>query len=433
MSTPRMASRSVRTIVALAVVLITCDTAQANPGMALFFRTTSVLILGNAILALAEFAIARAFGCAKSSLKFFLLANYLSSWVGVLVLTVTDLPWLIASEQPSPVRAMLIGSGVLIGSLIAITVAIELPFFWLALSKTQYRASGKVWRFGAAFVSAHVVSYSALILFFADRPNFRLLTDYRWVATPSQVVASDNTAQIYYIGLDNTSVWRAGIGGQEPTCIATDLPLTRTRLMAMPNSDGRFSLAIIGEDLAAFPGHSPANSSGLEHPYAVLIADIGEAASIFMPDRPQSRWETGPASMKEARLREKRYFLEFGDAADLRDASVSAPAFRWDSDAFGIRRNGTTGRRMIGLYDGLLQRGCHEWFVSALPDEVIVWEMFYAPGFLHAFDETAPRAIYVLSEKSKSIARLAFGRSPIVAFESAPDGWVNPLAAFEDR
>ncbi len=432
MHSDRTPSKSIRTIAAVALVLIACSAAEANPGAAIVFRTAGYLIIGNAIITLIEFLVARkATRLRKHAGSLLLAANYLSAWAGVMLVAYTDPAQLFLQPRADPINATLTSSFITIALLAIITIVVEWGFFWLAVGSGDHRAR----RVARAFLLAHLVSYSALLLYYLPSINIRLLTDYRLVSNPSEVIASDNAPWVYYIGADNRSVWRIradGSDGQHVADTDTDDPWT---IIALEKPDGRFALAALG-----FEAHTdvddrlPGDRDAWLPPHTLIVPDIGQAASIFL-QRPSQMlggsddWNR----LEQIRARELAPYVDPGDAADLRPRGTRTQSFWWyghytDSLMMGTRND---KGRSIGCYTGFSRRGCAHSSISVLPGDDLVWEIAYTADLWYKMKPDDPRAIYVMSNEHKRIARLALGRSPIVAYEVAPEGWVNPLARFD--
>ncbi len=427
MHSDRAPSKSIRTIAAVALVLIACSAAEANPGTAILYRTAFHLVVANFVIAIIEYLIARRFGAERGRFKLFVGANYVSAWVGLLVLVMPGLTSMFAIGAEGPVEAYFIETATIIGMMLLLTIAIEWGFFWCAFAVEKR----KVGRVAAAFLTAHLVTYAALTIYYLPDIKVNLLTEYTWVDDPAQVIQLEPLPWVYYIGADESSVWRVHPDGSKQECIASGLNLAESRLCAEWTGARRFALGIVSVSDAPNGWRRDA-VRGEPCAVEVLDFDIGEAASLFLNldawAGEISRWDD---TLADYRLREAQSLLIPGEAAQLHRADESLPAYMWWLGE-SIERRTPASYHEISLFNGIPNTGVLHRGISVLPNDQLVWEMTFGLHRFEAPGRPRPYAIYVMSNEHKRIARLAYGRSPIVAYEVAPEGWVNPLVHFEE-
>ncbi len=424
-----MRTRS-RALIALAFLTATCSVASANPGTAIVFHTAAYLVFGNALIALVEFLIARKFGTARpKAIGLFFAANYLSAWVGVLALAVMDPGAALMSLTPDPVQAAIVGAIFTLAVMAVLTIAIEWPFFWCVIPP-ELRTFKRV---AKVFIMAHVVSYTGLAIYYLPTANLSLLTDYRVVNSPAEVITAENPPWVYYITLDNSEVRRIRANGEDDEFVHTGRDNERWRIAAIETKLDHFELGVIDDDTYQSDRSRSLRDSPIWPPrYEVISSNIGEAASIFgdlesvpLMDR------NAPSGLSRYRGLELNWRLFYADGADLRPSAERTTTYKWFAQPYyGITLVTANGRKEIDLLSGITRRACTHSSVSALPGDNLVWEMSFSGDISSAMSSNDPRAIYVMSNKLNRIARLVYGRSPIVAYETAPEGWRNPLDQF---
>jgi hypothetical protein len=413
-----------QTITTLAVLFGLCTAAQANPGTAIVYRTATYLIIGNAIIALIEYLIARKFGARKKSFRYFLAGNYLSAWAGVIVLWIFGTSNIFLIGVKDPMRAAFIDFATVIIAMVVLTIAVEWGFFWVAFSKPD-RSFRRV---AKTFLIAHVATYGALLIYYAPSANYNLITNYAWVNNPAEVISSKNMPWVYYIEPDTNQIWRIHADGSNHELVGEGPPHRQWRLCAVQSDNGGFSLAIIDAKKIFNANGGRRDIWEYSPPLIdVVVEQIGEAASIFEERAPYR--EDRPLS--DIRMRESQWYLVPGAAAYLRPATQNDLFYHWYSDPYeGMILQQGRQTRKIHFYTGMTSSRLLHQDLTALPDSFLVWSIAYTDGLLQATKPETPQAIYVMSQKDKRIARLAFGRSPIVAYEIAPEGWIDPLKEF---
>lgn len=201
-----------RSLVVLAALLLTPGVACANAGTPLMWLTLGHLLLGNLLLGMAEGALLeRLYPCRTCrAVLAMIAANYVSSWVGVLLVYGVLLPGE-ANRQILDlfdITTIRVGMPLLIVFMYVLTVVLEWPLVRWALPPSADEAA-RPWReaLRASFV-IQSCSYLVLMFFYAYAGSYTLIeaevVDARQFALPRGL-------QLYYILPDGKTVVRRGL------------------------------------------------------------------------------------------------------------------------------------------------------------------------------------------------------------------------------
>lgn len=219
------------------LVALLPSTALANAGTPLMWATLFHMAIGNAVIGVIEgWLLAWMFKCSKwKAILILVAANYASAWAGshYLVDYVASVPDItIQTVQWWCVR--------FIGVAFVVTLLVEYPFFWIALSSRKYA-------FGRALIATpviHGISYSMLIGWYWMASGTSMMTGLDVVSVNEMKLPEPYA--LYFITPDGNQIVRMDMGGtgvSEPiTAVAAHHP--NDRLFVRPWSQTGYDLCV---------------------------------------------------------------------------------------------------------------------------------------------------------------------------------------------
>jgi hypothetical protein len=181
-------------LTALVPLLFLPAVALANAGSTFLWASIAHLMLGNLLIGVVEGLVLRfAFQARWRAIPILILANYVSAWAGLLVLSEAG-PWigdLVMGAEP--LYHVVRGTVATVAVAFALTVALEWPFVAWA-----FPPGARGWRKALpASLAVQAVSYAALI------PYYAAFSSQPWTADPAVLAGPSVPAgSVYYQGLD---------------------------------------------------------------------------------------------------------------------------------------------------------------------------------------------------------------------------------------
>lgn len=397
-----------RFAIAFAVLAVATAPTAANAGAAVM-ATVLHMFFGNVVIAAVEIAVLLACRARTSLVLLVLPANYLSCWIGVLVLRA--LPVRMFGEDP---LASAVPASLAIGvAFVLLSMLIEWPAFRLC-----YRGRTAPWKKAAAAVVAANLASNALLAWYYSGVWRSSLVD-ETARAPAAEIAAEAAAHpaaagqipwIYAFSPDRDAVVRVRLDGAgRETLLRLEPGAAGEFLLARPNAEGAWDLWF---DPALWLERSDeAWQSGEPESPAVAGSDaerlpgVGAAVSTFGDEGP---WFVQP------------YYSVtrcWSAPADLRPAGDRQVTIRTTWEGLrGLQIEGLPGLRSLALDNPLLARSMVPLCATILPGDVVVFELNHENGH-------RPHGIYALSLRSRTIAHLGEGTSPVVVYERPVDGW----------
>lgn len=391
----------------LVAVALLASPAGANPGTAGWIEI-QLFLLGNLVIGLIEGGIAWGMGSRWWALPLMVVANYFSAWLGWNIIWAYDGYWgVFEALGGEPLRHAAPAVWIVFAGLSLFGLLAEAPFYLLAFARSP-RPRWK--RAALALLVANGVSAAGLGAIFAASMQTTLVSELQVVDSPA-IVAADIQGErpwVYYIAPDEHTVRRTRPDGTDDEVVRRfESSLEEVRLLAFQREGSPYSLGFSESEL-----DTPLASELLagrereedeEFWYFLKVeADVGRLASVFKSD--QDRGAVFDA------------VAPFGPAADLRPEGERPFTVRstWDG-WIGMRLEGEGVPPALALDGPFIRRHLTPFGVTVLPGGVLVFELAHEGNGYHA-------GIYIASLRSRTIARLADGRSPVVVYPHGDGG-----------
>lgn len=188
----------------LLLFLLAPTAAYANAGTPLMWAGMIHLVVGNALIGLGEgLLLAWWFKTSPGKSVLFLIgANYVSAWLGSLLLIGHLATWV----DPT-IETVHVWFWIFVAAAFLFTLLLELPFFWLALR----RAPNALKRSAKAALLINSLSYVLLFGWYWGASGTSMMTDLKVV--PASELALPAEHELYYISASGTEVMRANLNG----------------------------------------------------------------------------------------------------------------------------------------------------------------------------------------------------------------------------
>jgi hypothetical protein len=236
-------------IFVMLAVILTPSAALANAGTPLLWAGIFHLSLGNALIGIGEgLLLSKLFKVSRWKQLLLIPANYLSAWVGLLLVNapiMTNSPVIKAlSDITIEVLPFWFWSSIFL--FFGITLILEYPFFWFALRQKENALQEAL----RATVIVNGISYLILFGCYGAISSTSLLTQLE-VVSPTQIQAPKGY-DLYFITPDGKEVVKTdllGMGRQQIKTVNSPQPLDK--LLVRRNGQGKVELFIQSNDRAS--------------------------------------------------------------------------------------------------------------------------------------------------------------------------------------
>ena len=406
MDSPRSNPVALRPAVwaAAAAVALLASPAVANPGTAGWVEI-SILVVGNFFIGLIEGGVAWAMGSRWWALPLMVFANYFSAWAGWNIIWAYAGYWQVLDAMGGePLQHAVPAVWITFAGLSVFGLLAELPFYRLAFARAPKARWKKA---GLALLVANALTGAGLGAFFAANMQTTLTSELRVVDAPGAVAADleGERPWVYYIATDERTVRRVRLDGTADEAVREFASsLEEVRLLAFQRESAPYALGLTESDLDTPLAAEVLRGRGRDEDeefwfFLKVEPDVGRAASVFESDR-----MSGAAFDAVA---------PYGPAADLRPegARPFTVSFTWEGGG-GMKLEGAGVPPALALDGPFIRRNLTPFGVTVLPGGVLVFELAHEYNGYHA-------GIYAASLRSRTIARLADGRNPVVVYPHA--------------
>jgi hypothetical protein len=387
--------------------LIVVSPAHANAGSGMMVLGMMHLFIGNVFIGLFEWVVLylllRSFWRRRGGgAGYLVVANYVSAWVGVLLLGKVW-PILIRQYYPQPLlqaEAIIVSSWAV---LFALTILIEWPFVWAAARNTNER----VFAWGPALLATVVInlaSYALLVPLYFDYCPVSLVTETKIV--PASEIAGSFKARVFYLSPAG-DVWEMKVDGSQQRLVAqTALKSKHQEILLVANP-----------------------KSGWLDLYAASHEEANDTFCVLRNVARVPRFETfdskNPEEEYQRPLYHGRYHLgrSFTDACDLRAIGQSTRVWIGGWGAEGVRLSSRSGG------GDRIKFAFETPFLTLIPNfgTVLEGDLLICQFANNMYGPREPQ-ILLLDLQGKRLAVLANGSNPLVVLDELPTGaaWWQP-------